>query len=307
MANSNSTDDLLKLPDWLVRLCKNLWSKRSLVWGTIILGLILNCIASLGFTDPATFNNLPIHFLFRYWWLFLLIGIVLWICTVFVGLIARLGAPSSGSDVKRSYLKRIALDTRLLTLKGIPAGLIAESVNIDEVFIPLQLRPNRPRTDYPLTDKELALYQQSIASGMYPKGLDKVVLEAEQNWQHVLKRTDKISIADMWNRLSDEEPAAVIQGYPGMGKSTLMERLTLHMALRGLQQQDPDMPEQDHFVRPLIPILLRLGKYAKERKETVALSLSAYIARVYDDLKLPDATATAPFIQKDLAYGACLV
>ena len=45
--------------------------------------------------------------------------------------------------------------TENLTLKGIPAGLLAESVRLDEVFIPTQFRPDRPLVDYPLTEVEL--------------------------------------------------------------------------------------------------------------------------------------------------------
>ncbi len=284
---STNTDDTIKLPNWFVRLCKWFWSKQKLFWGTVIAGLVLNVIASLLFADPSTLNNLPIHYLFRFWWFFALIGIALWIFTFFVALISRLGAPSSKNDVRRSYLRRMANDNQILELKGIPAGLIADSVRMDEVFISLQLRPNRPKTDYPLTDRELERLQKTIANGNFPKDQDKVVLDAEKNWQYILKRTDRISIAEMWNQLSDEEPAAVIQGYPGIGKSTLMERLTLYMARRGLQQPDRDMPEGERLGSPLIPILIRLGKYAKERASNANLSIAEYITQVCDELHLP--------------------
>src|SRR2546421_10551670 len=46
-------------------------------------------------------------------------------------------------DIQRRYLNQVLQDTELLTLKGIPAGLISESVHLDEVFIPLQFRLNR--------------------------------------------------------------------------------------------------------------------------------------------------------------------
>src|SRR5438270_132167 len=68
-------------------------------------------------------------------------------------------------DIQRRYLNQVLQDTELLTLKGIPAGLISESVHLDEVFIPLQFRLNRPRADYPLTEKELEKYRELRSVG----------------------------------------------------------------------------------------------------------------------------------------------
>ncbi len=168
-------------------------------------------------------------------------------------------------DIERRYLKQIRQNTELLTLKGIPAGLIAESVRLDEVFIPLQLRLNRPRIDYPLTEKELAALHESRKIGKLSPEQERVLINAEGSWQHILKQGDRISIADVWGRLNKDHLTAVIQGAPGMGKSTLMERLTLHMARHSLGEPDPELPDAARFEPPLVPILLRLGEYATAR------------------------------------------
>ncbi len=92
-----------------------------------------------------------------------------------------------------------------------------------------------------------------------------------------LRSSDRISIADAWRMLAIDSAAAVIQGYPGMGKSTLMERLTLHMARRGLKLPDPTMPGSEVFANALVPLLIRLGKYADACKAQPGLTLDNYL------------------------------
>jgi len=58
---------------------------------------------------------------------------------------------SSDKDVEGRYLQRMARETELLRLTGIPAGLVAPSVPLDDVFIPLEFFPRRLPSDYPLT------------------------------------------------------------------------------------------------------------------------------------------------------------
>jgi hypothetical protein len=145
---------------WFIKICKGLYGKRSFIWGTLVLGILLNVFATLLFiTWPWTtaLKQTPtvIGWAFQNLWTIIIIGcflVLLWII-VFLGNRLTIGPPQK--ELSRRYLKNIVLETELLTLRGVPAGLISESVRIDEVFIPLQLRPNRPRADYPLTDKEL--------------------------------------------------------------------------------------------------------------------------------------------------------
>jgi len=230
--------------DWFIRICKWLRKKRGFFWGTLILGLGLNILASLLFTSwpwVITLKQSPIGWTFQNFNYILFMGIILLLTDSIIYLGSLVSPIPSYKELKRTYLIRLINETKMLTLKGIPAGLISESVPIDEVFIPLMFRPNRPRTDYPLTDKELDYYRNSIMTGVFPEELDRVIIEAEHSWQYILKEKHKISFDNIWERLTLEYPVAVIQGYPGMGKSTLMERLTLHMARRGLKLDDPNM------------------------------------------------------------------
>src|SRR5436305_2886521 len=45
-------------PDWFVKPCKWLWKKQGFIWGTIVLGIALNVLASLLFIRwPLTANT----------------------------------------------------------------------------------------------------------------------------------------------------------------------------------------------------------------------------------------------------------
>jgi hypothetical protein len=206
-----------------------------LIWGTILLNILLGAFVTWLFTNPSSLAQLPIGGIVRNPYPFLITFIVLLSLTVISGVGNLVQAAPSRSKLLRRYLGAMIGQTELLTLRGIPAGLIAESVRLDQVFIPSQLRSNRPRTDYPLSDTELEQYrhylaQRTASSDSGLRDLERIIVDAERDWQSVLKQSDRISIADMWQQLTREQPAAVIQGYPGMGKSTLMERLSLHMA-----------------------------------------------------------------------------
>lgn len=299
----NHVDVMLQLPRWLVRVCKWFWGQRVFLWSTIGLNVLLGIVVTLAFTDPTTVMHLPVGFIFQHPFVTLSTFIVLFSCTIVSRLISYLAVPFSERELKRMYLKRLERDTELLTLKGIPAGLISESVHLDTVFIPIQLRFNRPRTDYPLTDKELEYYRQCVKRGMFTSELDRIVIDAEKNWQHILKEGDRISVADLWQRMS-KIPVVVIQGYPGMGKSTLMERLTLHMARRHLRQPDPDMLEAEHFEPILIPVLVRLGLYADACAKTPGLTLTQYLlGQALEELHIPGVSL---FIARALETASCL-
>src|SRR2546423_9504044 len=116
---------------------------------------------------------------------------------------------------------------------------------------------------------------------------DCIVLEAEKDWQRLLKRIDRITLAVLWQQLTRKSPAAVIQGVPGIGKSTLMERMTLYMARCGLKQPDLYMPEPQRMKPALVPILLRLKEYAGDREQTPGLSLENYLESSLAKLNIP--------------------
>ncbi len=208
--SKSSSDDTFNIPQWLIKPCKWFWGKREFVWSTIVLNIVLGAGVGWAFLDPTSFAKLPIGIVSQHPFVILTIFIGILALTIIAGLTSRLSVAPSARELKKQYLKRMAVETETLTLRGIPAGLISESVRLDEVFIPLQLRPNRPRTDYPLTDKELEYYRECVKSGTFARELDRIVLDAERNWQHLLNDSDRISIADLWQHLTSDHPAAVI-------------------------------------------------------------------------------------------------
>ncbi len=288
---------------WFVWPCKWFWEKRTLLWSAILLNLLLGILVTLLFTDPAGLAKLPIGWAFQNFQLIALIFIVVLALTIISWAGSHIPVTASTRELKRRYLTSMIRETEHITLKGIPAGLIAESVRLDEVFIPMQLWANRPRTDYPLTDVALEKLRHHLKSGA-ASDEERIIIEAERDWQQHLTQSQRITIADMWQQLTLEHPAAVIQGFPGMGKSTLMERLTLHMARSGLRLPDPDMPEPERLQPALVPVLVRLGLYASTRTQTPGLTLEDYLISTLHEL---DIAGVDVFVRQCLAAGRTLV
>jgi len=295
-----------KSSKWYVTLCVWLWSKRSFVWSAIILNLTLGVIAALLFTSPATLTHLPIGWAFQNPLIILLILVVTASITNIIGQISHLPTGLSNKELKRLYLKYMILSKKTLLLTGVPVGLIAEGVPLDEVFIPLEFRKNRPLADYPLTEEELSIYHALQSHGNLTEEMDYILLESKKNWQNILAKSDRISITDLWQRLTREHPVAVIEGFPGMGKSTLLNRLALHMACRSSGQPDPMMPRLPG--PPLIPILLSLAEYTTKRSSSHNSDLSLLDFLKIEVEQLPVSIPNlALFLQRCLHAGQCLV
>jgi hypothetical protein len=217
--------------------------------------------------------------------------------------------PQSEKNMERRYLLRMIRETEVLRLIGIPAGLVAPSVPLDDVFIPLMFLPKRLPSDYPITREEFTCYREMLKNGQFSEEMERVFLGTEKTWVNILKKGDQINIVEFWQQLTSTTPVAVIQGYPGMGKSTLMARLTLHFARCGSDQLDPSMGnrlESSHATP--IPVLLLLKEYAIELEKALALStdlsLIDYIKIVTDQFHIPDLFA---FFQTCLENGRCLI
>jgi hypothetical protein len=205
------------------------------------------------------------------------------------------------------YLGRVTRTVEMATLTGILKGLIAESVRLADIYIPPRFYVDRAKVDLPLSSEELKRYRQLLQrGGLAPdqeRMLEQALVEADESWYRVLKAGQRVGLDLVWQQLSAHR-AVVIQGQPGMGKSTLMERLTLHMAARGLGRPDPEMPEREKLTPALLPVLLRLSNYARNLEEKVNLRLSTYLSQVLDAMDLP---ALATSLEAYLQNGACLV
>src|SRR5437016_676972 len=109
----------------LISLCKFLWGKRSFVWVTVGLNLVLCGFVTWLFTDPSTLHKLPVGFLFQNPLYTIIIFITLLSLTCLVGLVAQLPIGILDKEIRQLYLNRMILETKTLALTGIPAGLIA--------------------------------------------------------------------------------------------------------------------------------------------------------------------------------------
>jgi len=301
-------DSTGKAPAWLIRLCKWLWAKQEFIWGAVILNIALAIFAAWLFTPFSTdFKQLPIGLPLQNPLVTCFVFIIVLLLTATIWALSRIPMAPSDRELSRRYLQRMLADKEKLALTGIPTGLIAQSVALDEVFIPLQLRPHQTKIDLPLTEQQRLLLREELHRGELPPDIERVLMAAEQDWDRLLRKSDKISMSDLWMRLTQDRPAAVIQGFPGMGKSTLMSRLALHMARHSLGQPDPTLP--GNFEPPCIPVFLSLGKYAGYRSENAAersvdCSLAGYLHAALAQLKLD---AVASFIDGCLRDGRCLV
>lgn len=214
--------------------------------------------------------------------------------------------------LERSYLLRMIDETEKLKLAGIPADLFtmfAPNVPLDEVFIPMQFFPKRHLKDYPFTSDEALDYRERLQKGLLSEDMQRVLLGKEREWEEILRKGDKLDIAAFWGQLTQREPAAVAQGYPGMGKSTLMARLTLHFARLGLGIDDPTMGQPlSGGDAPPVPVLLLLKEYAAELRKAAArskeLSVLDYLRLVTERMELPGLFA---LLRRRLAGGRCLV
>src|SRR5947209_1732636 len=209
------------------------------------------------------------------------------------------------TELEASYLRRMVHRTERLSLTGIPAGLVAPSVPLDEVFIPSQFFPKRLPSDYPFTKDEYARYKHLLQEGRLSEEMERALMGTEKHWLKILKEGKKIGIAELWGELTRENPAAVIQGYPGMGKSTLLARLTLHLARCGLKVPDQAMGKPLSAV-VCVPIFLLLKDYAIELRKVAPnpLPLLDYLKLASEELRI---SGLFDFLHTCLGQGRCLV
>ncbi len=152
------------------------------------------------------------------------------------------------------------------------------------------------------------MLREGIRRNKVPKEVEYVLMDAERQYERLLRGSDKIEIQDLWQRLTEDHPAAVIQGYPGIGKSTLLLRLTLYMARRGLARTDP---LEKQLSPVLVPIFIGLGKYAtflgQQTKNGQDFLIWKYLAsapKELSELATPDMLA---WLCHCLECGQCLV
>lgn len=213
------------------------------------------------------------------------------------------------TDVREKYLRIMLQKNLSLNLQGIPTPYRLPNVLLEEVFIPLEFLPRQLDSDYEITKEEGLHYLELEQKGTVPEELEQIFIDREHRLLDRLKGEQRISISELWQRLDRRHATAVIQGQPGMGKSTLLARLTLHFARLNIGEPD------DHMSQPLdtygpapIPILLILKDYATEYKKAYdsakSLSVLDYLLQTTKSIDIPELFV---FLKESLTEGRCLV
>lgn len=258
----------------------------------------------MAFFDFTGFDKAPLKVLLQHPYAALLVFVVVFAFTIISGLIARLGGKPSERAIREKYLQYMIGKTEKLSLTGIPAGLTAQSVPLDKVFINLEFFPKRMATDYPVMHEDYKRYHEQLRRGELSEEGQGAIFGIEKQWQEFLRQGDHVSIPEMWQELTSDLPSVVIQGYPGMGKSTLLSRLTLHVARCGCKIADPSMNICTSVNAPL-PILVLLKEYAPALKKAQdqQLPVLAYLKQRMDEIDIN----IFPLLQTALERGRCVV
>lgn len=222
--------------------------------------------------------------------------------------------PPTNKQLEQKYLRKIKKTIETLVPEGLPPDKRGLSTKLDTTFALPEFHPNSPMTDHPLEKEDLKeehLRQQS-----------------KENWYYSFDENDKVNLITLWKNLTREKPTAVIQGYPGMGKSTLLASLACYMAdlrlnpwyfafkrissmltmfsflsfiLAPQQEEDSGFVALSSIQPSLVPILVNLRDYAKD--EHITDSLTVYLAKTLSF----QMQAPVSFLQKYLKTGSCLV
>jgi hypothetical protein len=293
----------------IIRICKFLSAKKWVVWGALITNGLLAILVSMLFVpmDASSRDFFFYRLFMRDLWLTVAVFIICILLTLLVWAIGNQEIKPSEQELLQQYLRDLVQEVKPSSLKGLSTTttLILYAVPLTEVFIPLQLRANRPLIELPLSEEERARVREALDRGdELSEGMQDILLSREREWLRRVEDGDRLEMIQVWEKLTPEHPAAVIQGYPGMGKSTLMERLALHMALRILRKSDPTMPTQ--FDPVCIPIIVRLNDYATKQAETEKQGKSLKIIEYIDNTLAIDSFGSA-FLRHQLQSGNCVV
>lgn len=304
--SANAPNRLHAIPNWIIFICQYISTKIGIV-GTNLVALAVSLITWLLTTSTTDREQslLPsvVTSLEKHWPLY--IGI--WIAAEIIVIIGKLPVHAKSShQLKREYLASLIIKTEDLTIVGNP--MLYTPVKLDQIFIPLRLKPHQSTIDQLLTQENRKILREGIQAGHVAEEVEAVLMQAERDFARVIYNNQSIEIDDLWKGLTRQEPAAVIQGTPGMGKSTLLLRLALYMARRSKGMHD-DIAKQA-FSPTLIPIFISLGYYASYRQKTSGekqKSLKAYVASLPTEMSELNSSDMVSWLENELSRGRCLV
>ncbi len=293
------------IPAGIVHFCDWFWNQRALVWGTIVFSIASGIFTGWLFADPSSVAKPPSYWFYEQRFGITIALLVLVFLFILSGVIRLVPVSKSEYALKRKYLDKLIGEQMMLALSGIPTGLVQQAIWLEKIFIHLHFHHAPPTNIQSLDEEEQARISQRRAKGSQVEVLTRLMIEARS--EREIREAQTVDIAEVWQRLTRDEPAAVIQGYPGIGKSTLLSRITLCMARRSLRRPDPDtilsalQPAQ-------IPLFVSLKEYAHSYNNKQCSLLDFIRDNVLPQL-LPssDAAAIAPHIEHWLDNGLCLV
>ena len=290
----------------IIYICKFLSERKKAFWGFLATNVVLAALLGLLYVTSSGLTGTPIDAILKNIDVFILIFVVLILLTLLVWVVGRQEILPSEHEMRQHYLNDLIHELIPSSLKGLPTSttLILHAVPLTEIFIPLQLRANRPLMELPLSEAERAEVRRALEQGgELSETMQDILFWKEREWLRRTEEGDRLEISRVWNRLAAEHPAAVIQGYPGTGKSTMLDRLALHMAFRLLRQGDPSMPMQLDPV--CVPIAVRLNDYAVKLSEAEKQGRILKLIDYIDTLGIH--TSSAQFLRLQLHAGRCLV
>src|SRR5436305_9342476 len=218
------------------------------------------------------------------------------------------------SDHLQAYLLTLRQIVEQLPRLGLGVSdlITPSSVSLADIFIPTEFRES------PKALKLLPFSQDEITaiSGLDPQHKRYFMINPKGEWERTFARRDRINISTLWQCLSAKQPAAVIQGGPGTGKSTLLSRITLAMTCQGLGGADTQLS----LTPTLIPMLIFIKEYADyldhlstiaivndEQKRSLLTFLIYDIKSKLEKKGVAEAKQIAQQAEQWLCAGRCLV
>ena len=187
---------------WLIRVCQWLWKTLGWLWSSVIniaLSVIATWLYTASNTDTSKFPLLaPIPLVLQHWYIalttFFTLTCLVWVVKVTSEKDVDVGP--SPRVLQRKYLERCILQTQDLTIES---PLLSPRVQLDEVFIPLRLRPHQSTIDQLLTLQQRQELREGIRHGQIARGLEAVLIDAERQHELLQKQDPLLSSPKMTN------------------------------------------------------------------------------------------------------------